>query len=297
MQGSDGNFYGTTYLGGTNNSGSVFKVNTNGALTSLYSFGTIQDAYGHPLDGTNPKAGLVQGSDGYFYGTTYLGGTPNSPAHDGYGTVFKISTNGAMTSLYSFTDGNDGAWPTAGLVQASDGYFYGTTSYGGTGGFTYGLGTVFKISADGALTSLHSFTGGNDGADPEAGLVQGSDGYFYGTTEGGTVFKISTNGALSTLYSFTGGNDGWGLFAGLVRASDGNFYGTTLYGGTGSAELGVAPYSKSAPVVRTPVCIPSPTAMMAHGPLLGWCRAATAISTARPPASVIMSVAMAPCSG
>ena len=238
VQGSDGNFYGTTYLGGTNNSGSVFKVNTNGALTSLYSFGTIQDAYGHPLDGTNPKAGLVQGSDGYFYGTTYLGGTPNSPAHDGYGTVFKISTNGAMTSLYSFTDGNDGAWPTAGLVQASDGYFYGTTSYGGTGGFTYGLGTVFKISADGALTSLHSFTGGNDGANPEAGLVQGSDGYFYGTTEGGTVFKISTNGALSTLYSFTGGNDGWGLFAGLVRASDGNFYGTTLYGGTGSAELG-----------------------------------------------------------
>ena len=166
VQGSDGNFYGTTYSGGTNDSGTVFKISTNGALTSLYSFTDGND-------GAYPYAGLVQGSDGNFYGTTDGGGT-----NGGYGTVFKISTNGALTSLYSFTGGNDGAYPEAGLVQGSDGNFYGTTMrrYG------YGHGTVFKISTNGALTSLYSFTGGNDGASPQAGLVQGSDGNFYGTT-------------------------------------------------------------------------------------------------------------------
>ena len=99
----------------------------------------------------------------------------------GEGTVFKISTNGALTSLYSFTGDNDGANPHAGLVQGSDGNFYGTTDCGGT---NY-AGTVFRINTNGALTSLYSFTGGNDGATPLAGLVQGSDGNFYGTTYGG----------------------------------------------------------------------------------------------------------------
>jgi uncharacterized repeat protein (TIGR03803 family) len=149
VRGSDGNFYGTAPGGGTRDSGTVFKISTNGALTSLYSF---TGGY----DGWWPQAGLVQGSDGYFYGTTQNGGTNNS------GTVFKISTKGALTSLYSFTGTDDGANPYAGLVQGSDGYFYGTTSGGGTG---YS-GTVFKISTNGALTSLYSFTGGNDGALP-----------------------------------------------------------------------------------------------------------------------------------
>ena len=218
MQGSDGNFYGTTYDGGTNGCGTVFKISTNGALTSLYSFTGGND-------GANPQAGLVQGSDGNFYGTTPDGGTNDA------GTVFKISTNGALTSLYSFTGGNDGANPYAGLVQGSDGNFYGTTS---RRRHERRHGTVFKISTNGALTTLYSFTGGNDGANPYAGLVQGSDGNFYGTTAwtaarttAGTVFKISTNGALTSLYSFTGGNDGANPQAGLVQGSDGNFYGTT----------------------------------------------------------------------
>ena len=109
----------------------------------------------------------------------------------------------------------------AGLVQGSDGYFYGTTEYGGTNG---GNGTVFKISANGALTSLYSFTGGNDGANPVAGLVQGSDGYFYGTTSS-TVFQNDPCGALTTLV-------GIGLFSpsALVQGTDGSFYGTTVYG-------------------------------------------------------------------
>ena len=175
VQGSDGNFYGTTSGGGTNGAGTVFKISTNGALTSFVFL------HRHAMMAQDPDAGLVQGSDGNFYGTTSVGGTNNS------GTVFKISANGALTSLYSFTGSNDGAYPDAGLVQGSDGNFYGTTSSGGTNDAqrNYGYGTVFKISPNGALTSLYSFTGGNDGAYPQAGLVQGSDGNFYGTTQYG----------------------------------------------------------------------------------------------------------------
>jgi len=228
LQGSDGKFYGTTSLGGTNYAGTVFKISTNGALTSyLFTGGN---------HGSEPVAGLVRGSNGNFYGTTELGGA------SGCGTVFKISTNGALTSLYSFTGGNDGSGPVAGLVQGSDGFFYGTTS-GATSSGRNGDGTVFKISTNGALTSLYSFTGGNDGSKPVAGLVKDSDGYFYGTTSlggtngAGTVFKISTNGALTSLYSFTGGNDGYLPYAGLVPDGHGYFYGTTFYGGTNGAGI------------------------------------------------------------
>jgi uncharacterized repeat protein (TIGR03803 family) len=233
VQGSDGYFYGTTEGNGVmiNNWGTVFKISTNGVLTSLYSFGGTND-------GGFPQSALVQGSDGYFYGTTpaYGGGGYNSD-----GTVFKISANGALTSLHSFTGGYDGGGPSAGLVQGSDGNFYGTTS-GCYAGMALN-GTVFKMSTNGALTTLYSFTGGNDGANPYAGLVQGSDGSFYGTTYfggtygNGTVFKISTNGVLTSLYSFSGGNDGANpYYAGLVQGSDGSFYGTTA--GYGAVRAG-----------------------------------------------------------
>ena len=194
VQGSDGNFYGTTQYGGTNGCGTVFRISPTGALTSLYSFtGGNDGGYGRF---SGPTAGLVQGSDGSFYDTTFYGGT------NGYGTVFQISPNGALSSLYSFPGGNEGAYPAAGLVQGSDGSFYGTTEYNGNhpapqGGSFFGAGTVFKISPKGALSSLYSFTGGNDGANPVAGLVQGSDGSFYGTTVSGgqggvgTVFRLT----------------------------------------------------------------------------------------------------------
>ena len=177
VEGSDGNFYGTTSSGGTNGGfGTVFKISTKGALTSLYSF-----AGGN--GGAAPVARLVQGTDGNFYGATSSGG--EGPGFIGYGTVFKINTNGALTSLYSFgtvTNANglplDGADPTAGLVQGTDGNFYGTTIGGGTDGYGY----VFRISTNGGLISLYSFTGTNDGENPNSGLVLGSDGSFYGTT-------------------------------------------------------------------------------------------------------------------
>jgi uncharacterized repeat protein (TIGR03803 family) len=217
VQASDGYFYGTTYYGGTNSYGTVFRVSTNGAFTSLYSFSYASGLY--------PEASLVQAGDGWLYGTTYEGGTY------GYGTVFRISTNGVFTNLYSFSYYTDGAYPLADLVQAGDGFLYGTTYEGGTNGY----GTVFRISTNGVFTNLCSFSYTN-AAYPEAGLVQASDGWLYGTAyEGGTngygaLFRISTNGVFTNLYSFNY-TSGYYPEAGLVQAGDGWLYGTTASGG------------------------------------------------------------------
>ena len=219
VQGSDGNFYGTTASGGTNSDGTVFRITSGGSLTTLHSFSYSDGAY--------PYAGLVQGSDGNFYGTTYQGGT------SGYGTLFRITSGSSLTTLHSFSY-SDGAYPYAGLAQGSDSNFYGTTYQGGTSGY----GTVFRITSGGSLTTLHSFSY-SDGAYPYAGLAQGSDGNFYGTTSYagpngyGTVFRITPGGGLTTMWSFSGCTDGAYPDAGLVQGSDGNFYGTTVNGGTG----------------------------------------------------------------
>jgi uncharacterized repeat protein (TIGR03803 family) len=211
VQGTDGNFYGTTLAGGAYDGGTIFKITPSGILTTLYSFdGTT---------GYNPTAGLIQATDGDFYGTAYFGGC---------GTIFKMTPSGAVTLLYAF-DGTDGERPAAALVQGTDGNFYGTTSAGGLRDH----GTVFKITPSGVLTTLHSFIN-PDGAAPRAPLIQGSDGNFYGTTimggaygYFGTVFKITPSGTLTTLHSFdlTDGACPWG---GLVQGTDGDFYGTTL---------------------------------------------------------------------
>jgi len=230
VQGSDGNFYGTTYDGGANGYGTVFRITPSGSLTNLHSFGGT--------DGANSSAGLVQGGDGNFYGTTSGGGA------NGYGTVFQISPSGSLTTLWSFTNGVDGAYPDAGLVPGSDGNFYGTTSGSGLG--PSGNGTVFRISPSGSLTTLWSFIGCSDGAYPLSGLVQGSDGNFYGTTSGsgsgpgadGTVFQITPGGSLTILWSFTNGVDGAYSAAALVQGLDGNFYGTTSGSGSGPSPNG-----------------------------------------------------------
>jgi uncharacterized repeat protein (TIGR03803 family) len=242
VQGSDGNFYGTTPRGGYTNLnngigyGTVFRVSPSGNLTSLYSF------TGPPSDGAQPYATLVQGSDGNFYGTTGNGGTsPNCSG--GCGTVFRISPTGSYSNLFSFTGPpNDGYSPQDGLSQGRDGNFYGTTSFGGIGNIGgLGNGTIFRISPSGSYTSLYSFGSLPDGGTPNAGLVQGSDGNFYGTTGGGganicncgTIFRISLSGNYTNIYSFTGPpTDGRFPVAVLVQGSDGNFYGTTQSGGT-----------------------------------------------------------------
>jgi len=164
----------------------IFRITLSGTLTTLYTFCASGE---QPCaDGSQPYAGLVQGSDGNFYGTTYDGG-----AYD-YGTVFKITPSGTLTMLHSFCSQpncNDGANPEAGLVQAIDGNFYGTALFGGT----YSDGTVFKITPSGTLTMLHGFDY-TDGAHPGGRLVQTSNGNFYGTTgaggnyDDGTVFRL-----------------------------------------------------------------------------------------------------------
>ncbi len=235
VQGTNGNFYGTTYDGGTNNLGSVFRLTPGGSYASLYSFGS------QPLDGTHPSAGLIQGSDGYLYGTTVNGGTNN------FGTVFRLSLSGSYSNLYLFQGPpNDGEGPGVGLTRGNDGNFYGVTMGGGAGN----SGTVFRFSTNGTETMLYSFTGPtNDGSEPLAPLVLGSDGNFYGTTFFGgitnipsinfvyalglgTVFRISPGGSYQLLYLF-GSTVPDGFAPGqLVQASDGNFYGVTFEGGT-----------------------------------------------------------------
>jgi len=261
VQATDGNFYGTTEWGGAYNGcqtdqlgcGTVFKMTPVGALTTLYSF----CAQNNCTDGYWPLAALVQGTDGSFYGTTPNGGANSSDCNGwGCGTVFKITPAGTLTTLYSFcsqSNCTDGGEPSAALVQATDGNFYGTTFDGGANNNSNcsgGCGTVFKITAGGALTTLYSFCSQNnctDGAGPGAGLIQATDGNFYGTTAAGgannnsncsdgcgTVFKITAGGALTTLHSFCAQNnctDGYFPNAGLVQATDGNFYGTTSDGG------------------------------------------------------------------
>ncbi|MFY9742194.1 MAG: choice-of-anchor tandem repeat GloVer-containing protein [Candidatus Sulfotelmatobacter sp.] len=179
---TNGNLYGTTSSGGAHASGTVFEMGSNDKLTTLYSFCSQTNC----TDGADPVAELIQGTDGNFYGTTYEGGT------NGYGTVFRITPTGRLTTLHSF-GGTDGQYPYASLLQATDGNFYGTTYEGGSNGY----GTIFEINSGGTLTTLHSF-GGIDGAYPYAGVFQGTDGNFYGTTFAGgangdgTVFSLST---------------------------------------------------------------------------------------------------------
>jgi uncharacterized repeat protein (TIGR03803 family) len=221
VQASDGNFYGTTYGGGTSNVGAVFRITPGGSVTTLHSF-TGQS------DGAYPIGGLVQASDGNLYGTTTASGAGRE------GTVFKITLGGTLTTVHSFNGtGTDGASPSGGLVQASDGNFYGTTTDGGS----FAEGTVFKMTPSGTLTTVHSFNA-TDGRFPYGTLVQGSDGDFYGTTyqgggatDYGTVFAITPSGTLTTLHVFTGA-DGLYPYAGLIQATNGNFYGTTKQGGT-----------------------------------------------------------------
>jgi len=217
VQGTDGNFYGTTNYGGPNaEGGTIFNISPGGALTTLYAFcGQYMCS-----DGDHSFGGVIQANDGNFYGTTQGGGANDN------GTVFQLTPGGTFTTLYFF-GGEDGSAPTAPLLQGTDGDLYGTTAGGGR----YGAGTIFRMTLAGELKTVHSFHGA-DGANPTGALVQARDGNFYGTTSGGagTVFEIKPSGALTTLHTFSG-TDGYSPVAGLVQAVNGNFYGTTFSGG------------------------------------------------------------------
>jgi len=236
IEGTDGNFYGTTPFGGSIGGGTAFRMTPSGVLTILHSFRDV------------PEGGLIEASDGNFYGTT----------HNSSGTVFRMTPSGTVTTLHSFgSTANDGTYPVAGLIQGTDGNFYGTTRYGGSTTSSdpngAGYGTVFRMTLSGTVTILHSFKDGtavNDGANPYTGLIEGSDGNFYGTAQnggsnnGGAVFAMTPAGAVTTLHSFYDGstvNDGYAPLAGLTLGSDGNFYGTTIYGGltTGGNGFGI----------------------------------------------------------
>ena len=234
VQATNGDFYGTTANGGANGGGTVFKMTPSGTLTTLYNFCSQVDC----TDGAYSRAELVQATNGDFYGTTQGGSTGVG------GTVFKITPGGTLTTLHNFCSQGgfpycgDGAFPFAGLVQAANGDFYGTTYWGGAGGGCDGsaCGTVFKITPSGTLTTLVSFDGA-DGGNPMAGLVQATNGDLYGTTYS-TVFKITPGGTLTTLNNFcsqSGCTDGLAEMSGLVQATDGNLYGTTYAGGASSA--------------------------------------------------------------
>lgn len=223
IQGTDGNFYGTTIAGGLYNQGTVFRMTSDGTVTLLHSFS------GSLTDGADPESELIEALDGNFYGTTLSGGA------SGLGTIFRVTPSGNFTLLHSFAgSANAGAHPFGELIQTADGWFYGTTSEGGSAD----LGTVFVMGTTGTVSVLHAFTsdevgrprgfGQNEigtGGGPRAALLQGGDGYFYGTTYGGNVFRIAKYGGFNILHRI----EQFGLTnieAPLIASDDGAFYGT-----------------------------------------------------------------------
>jgi uncharacterized repeat protein (TIGR03803 family) len=210
--GSDTNFYGTTPSGGANNNlGTAFSMTPTGTVTILHNFGgSAVDTSGNSAsDGSFPAAGLTWGSDGNFYGTTTDGGS------GGTGTVFLMTTQGAVTILHSFIIGTDGTSPIGGLVQGSNGKFFGTTPLGGS----HNAGVSFEVTTQGTETILHNFgdntainpdgSTATDGANPTAGLIQSSDGNFYGVTSGGgTGPGLNSSGLDGTVFKITVGTAG-----------------------------------------------------------------------------------------
>ena len=264
VQATNGAFYGVAEYGGPLGQGVVFEVPPGGTTETIATLGCIT---GNCNGGVEVVAGLIQGADGNFYGTSAEGGTGPFGAGQAGGSIFQMMPNGTLTTIYSFcslSDCTDGQYPLGALIQGPHGNLYGTTAYGGTGtacstepGIS-GCGTIFEITTTGTLTTLYNFcsqSGCPDGQLPAAGLIMGSDGNFYGTTEEGgtassarcsdnycgTIFQITPGGALTTLFSFCTNKAGGGLcttgggpVAQLMQATNGDFYGTTTQAGTDS---------------------------------------------------------------
>jgi uncharacterized repeat protein (TIGR03803 family) len=227
IKGSDGSFYGVTAGGGVSGAGVIFKIDATGNFSALHTFSGP--------DGAHPSGNLLEASDGNFYGPAKEGGAT------GNGVIFKMDPSGNVTTFHSFGGGTgpDGTSPWGALIQGTDGNFYGTTNVGGANACQgNGCGTVYKLDASGNVTLLHSFSM-TDGDFPPAGLVQASDGNFYGTTtyfgpagdfDYGTIFRINAAGNFATLHAFTG-TDGTPSSGPLMQGRDGSLYGTASEGG------------------------------------------------------------------
>jgi uncharacterized repeat protein (TIGR03803 family) len=250
IQATNGMLYGITSEGGQSTPGTVYGITTNGV------FGTLGGV-------DQPAAGVIMASDGFLYGTTEFGGDSTN-CNQGCGTVFKISTDGVVTTVHSFNK-DDGRAPRGELVEGANGVLYGTTSQGGTGS----AGTIFQITTNGEFTLLHSFVG-PEGKAPNAGLTFGNDGNLYGTASGGggalafgTIFQMTTNGVVTKVLSITSTN-GAKPMAPLVLGPDGAFYGTTEVGGltNGSGQGTVFKLTISTNTGLTCVLSPSPATNM-----------------------------------
>lgn len=218
--GPDGSLFGVTSVGGTYNYGTIYRINASNEYSQVWSF--------NQADGAFPQ-GITRDIDGGWYGTTANGGSSDA------GTVFRLTTNGSLITLHSFTGGQDGYSPAAGLTRAADGAFYGTTLGRGSNG----VGTIFRMSTNGTFTTIWHFGSITNGVSPDAPLVVGDDGALYGTTSTGgtndlgTIYRITTNGVFTTLWSFTGGAGGAKPFGGLCRIGS-TFFGTTSEGPGGT---------------------------------------------------------------
>jgi uncharacterized repeat protein (TIGR03803 family) len=244
LEASNGKLYGETGIGGNGvdfGMGTLFEITLHGKLTTIHTFCAN---YPDCSDGIGPTFGLIQARNGNLYGTTAQGGGIVNQSWL-YGTVFELTLDGTLTSVYSFCLTGyptcpDGEFPVGQLVQAADGNFYGATNQGGTGHY----GTIFKMTSSGQLTTLHAFED-TDGGFP-AGIMQASDGSFYGSTDyggangdGGTLFLLNSAG-FTTFYNFCSAPncpDGDAPSV-LTQATDGIFYGTTINGGNLNACYG-----------------------------------------------------------
>lgn len=264
VEGYNGNLYGTTVEGGTgkycnlqnlpSGCGTIFEITTSGKLKGLYEFCSLANC----ADGTGGSP-LTLGTDGNFYGMA----SSNHEVNVTYGSFFRWNPASGLTTLYEFTDPTVGEFPSA-VIQASDGNFYGTTVYGGA----YSGGTVFKITPSGEETTLHNFCAlqnCSDGIYPRAGVIQGTDGNFYGTASGegglsltdGAIFQLTAAGVYTVLHTFcqtTGCADGYYPQQPLIQHTDGSFYGTTSKDGFGCGcgvvyglTMGLGPFVKTNP--------------------------------------------------
>jgi uncharacterized repeat protein (TIGR03803 family) len=234
IQASDGNLYGTSFIGGVEGAGTIYRVTLAGQFTLLRSMGATA------TDASLPYAGLAQGPDGNLYGTTLRGGDNDK------GAIFRIALDGSNFSIIHHFNGADGENPEGQLVVGANGELYGTTLQGGSSN----RGAIYRISTSGVYTLLYSFpslsafgsvgTAVNaTGANPRAGLLLAADGNFYGTAYqggpggNGTVFRMTPAGAVTVFHAFTGPKrDGGFPLSSLTQDAQGNFYGTTQTGGS-----------------------------------------------------------------